>query len=322
MIQAEVTFGWCQWWCGVWENTCFVRRLPKKVLWKMPVDMRKTLVGLHNFAQTWNLEEHLVISSALWQWENILEETVELYERKIKDLMITIGDTPEDDSEKFYREQLIKLWNSIDETGRIFLWFDHIEEETRESIFTHFSTALNALLRNWTSMPKGKPLWISLGKNNSTDICIWLECYDDLKYAIEFGIETEHENLDRTVRNLRKIGNFEQDREIDFYNIREWKTGFSHSFGVEIWGEKLPIVIQVLPAVEQSDKIESIPGGDIIPLIAPGFVAPFHNTYAMNAVWNKMPHALYQKILAEITGAEDAAGTYNQRFLEVLHQNS
>ncbi len=78
----------------------------------------------------------------------------------------------------------------------------------------------------------------------------------------------------------------------------------------------------MLPAVEQSDEVESISGGGIIPLIAPGFVAPFHSTYAMNAGRNRMPHQLYQKILAEITGAGDAVETYNQRFLEVLRSNS
>lgn len=318
MIQTEITFGWCQWWCGVGKNTCFVRNLPRNLLKEIPSEMRKTLLGLHNFAQTWGIEEHLVISSALWQWEKIIEETVELYEGKVNDLLITVGDTPADESEKFYKEKLLHLWDKINENGRIFLWFDHVSEETRESIFTHFNTALSALLNNWTLMPKGKPLWISIGKNNSTDIVLWLECYDDLKYAIEFGISTGHENLDKTIDALRKIGNFEQDRGISFYNIREWETGFSHAFGLEIWGKKLRIVIQVLPAVEQSDKIESISGGDIVPLITPGFVAPFHNTYAMNASKNRISHELYQRILGEIIGTEDAVEVYNQRFLTVL----
>lgn len=284
--------------------------------------MRQTLIGLHNFAQTGNLEEHLVISSALWQWAQIIEGVVDLYRGRINDLNINIGETPSHESEEFYNDKLHRLWTKIDENGRIFIWFDHIDKETKESIFTHFDTALSTLLRCWKLMPKGKPLWIRLGKNNSEDIGLWLECYDDLKYAIEFGVETRHENLDKTIDALRKIGNFEQGREFDFYNIREWKIGFSHAFGVEISGQKLRIDIQVVPAVEQSDKIESIPGGDIVPLIAPGFVAPFHNIYAMNAAWNKISHELYQRILGEIMGAEDVVEAYNHRFLEVLHQNS
>ncbi len=284
--------------------------------------MRETLVVLHNFAQTGNLEEHLVISSALWQWAQIIEEVVDLYRGRINDLNINIGETPSHESEKFYNDKLHRLWTKIHENGRIFIWFDHIDEETKESIFTHFSTALSTLLRCWKLMPEGKPLWIRLGKNNSTDIAIWLECYDDLKFAIEFDTATGHKNLDKTIDAIKKIGNFEQDWEYDLYNIREWKIGFSHAFGVEISGQKLRIAIQVLPAVEQSDKIELIPGGMIVPLIAPDFVAPFHNMYAMNAGRNRIPHNLYQRILAEITGSEDTVETYNHRFLEVLNQNS
>jgi hypothetical protein len=322
MIQAEVTFGWCDWWCGVWKDTCIVRKLPRIVLWEIPADMRKTLVGLHKFGQEWNLKENLTISSALWLWENIIEETVELYGGKINDIFITIGGTPVSESANFYNEKLPRLWTKIDENGRIFIWFDHIEEETRESIFTHFDTALSTLLKNWRLMPEGKSLWIGLGKNNSKDFVLWLECYEDLRLAIEFGIATGHENLDKTIDTIRKIGNFQQDREIIFSDIREWRTGFSHFFILEISGQKLPILIQVLPAVEQSDKIESTPGGDIVPLIAPKFVAPFHNIYAMNARKNRISHELYQRTLAEITGTGDAVETYNHRFLEVLHQNS